>query len=55
MNLRIQLCPFTVKALQRRLQCAYSPGDKRLIRRIAVLLETLQGRQPIADLLAAQM
>ena len=33
MNLRIQLCPFTVKALQRRLQCAYSTGDKRLIRR----------------------
>jgi transposase len=52
MNLRIQLCPLTVKALQQRLQHAYSTGDRRLIRRISVLLETLQGRQPIADLAA---
>ncbi len=52
MNLRIQLCPQTVKTLQQRLQHAYSTGDRRLIRRISVLLETLQGRQPIADLAA---
>src|SRR3712207_5621828 len=52
MTLRIHCSPLTVKALQARLQHAYSIGDKRLIRRISVLLEALQGRQPVADLAA---
>jgi transposase len=52
MNLRIQLSSLTVKALQRRLQRAYTMGDVRLVRRISVLLEVLQERQPVAALAA---
>ena len=52
MNLRIQLSPLTVKVLQQRLQQAYHTGDVRLVRRISVLLEVLQHRQPVADLAA---
>ena len=56
MNLRIQCSSLTVKALQGRLQSAYATGDVRLVRRArrapGVLLEALQGRQPIAALAA---
>jgi hypothetical protein len=35
-NIRIQLSPATVKALQTRLQHAYKKDDVRLVRRITV-------------------
>ena len=41
MSIRIQLSPFTVKALHSRLQQAYRKDDVRLVRRIHVLLDLL--------------
>ena len=52
MNIRITLSRPTVKAMQSRLQQAYARGDERLVRRISVLLEHLQGQVPVATLIA---
>jgi transposase len=46
-NIRIQLSPATVKALQTRLQHAYQKDDVRLVRRITVLIDLLVHRVPV--------
>lgn len=47
--LRIQWTGLTVKALQKRLQQAYSAGDKRLVRRLSVLLAVGQYKAKVAE------
>ncbi len=49
MNLRIQWTRLTVKALHKRLQQAYVAGDKRLVRRLSVLLAVGQQRASITE------
>ena len=46
--MRIQWTKPTVKALQKRLQQAYSTGDKRLVRRLSVLLAVGQHKVKVA-------
>lgn len=50
MNLKIQLSPASVKALQEQRRQAYAAGDVRVLRRSSVLLEVLQGPQPKQEL-----
>jgi transposase len=45
--LRIQWTGLTVKALHKRLQKAYSAGDKRLVRRLSVLLAVGQHKAKV--------
>jgi hypothetical protein len=47
--LRIQWTRLTVKALHKRLQQAYTAGDKRLVRRLSVLLAIGQHKAKIAE------
>ncbi len=47
--MRIQWTKLTVKALQKRLQHAYGAGDKRLVRRLSVLLEVGQHKARVAE------
>jgi transposase len=47
--MRIQWTRLTVKALQKRLQQAYSTGDKRLIRRLSVLLAVGQHKAKVIE------
>jgi hypothetical protein len=47
--MRIQWTRLTVKALQKRLQQAYSAGDKRLVRRLSVLLAVGQHRAKVTE------
>src|SRR4028119_2474749 len=47
--LRIQWTGLTVKALHKRLQHAYTAGDKRLVRRLSVLLEVGQHKAKVIE------
>jgi hypothetical protein len=47
--LRIQWTRLTVKALHKRLQQAYTAGDKRLVRRLSVLLAVGQHKTKVAE------
>ena len=47
--LRIQWTGLTVKALHKRLQQAYSAGDKRLVRRLSVLLAVGQHKAKVTE------
>ena len=47
--LRIQWTRLTVKALQKRLQQAYSAGDKRLVRRLSILLAVGQHKAKVIE------
>jgi transposase len=47
--MRIQWTRLTVKALHKRLQQAYSAGDKRLVRRVSVLLAVGQHKGKVAE------
>jgi transposase len=49
-DIRITLSRPTAKAMHGRLQQAYARGDVRLLRRISVLLEYLQGHVPLQTL-----
>ena len=47
--MRIQWTRLTVKALHKRLQQAYAAGDKRLVRRLNVLLAVGQHRAKVTE------
>ena len=47
--MRIQWTGLTVKALHKRLQQAYTAGDKRLVRRLSVLLAVGQHKAKITE------
>jgi hypothetical protein len=47
--LRIQWTGLTVKALHKRLQQAYTAGDKRLVRRLSVLLAVGQHKAKVLE------
>jgi len=47
--LRIQWTRLTVKALHKRLQQAYAAGDKRLVRRLSVLLAIGQHKAKVIE------
>ena len=47
--MRIQWTKLTVKALHKRLQQACAAGDKRLVRRLSVLLAVGQHQARVAD------
>ena len=47
--MRIQWTRLTVKALHKRLQQAYSAGDKRLVRRLSVLLAVGQHKAKVSE------
>ena len=47
--MRIQWTGLTVKALHKRLQQAYAAGDKRLVRRLSVLLAVGQHKASVAE------
>ncbi len=47
--MRIQWTRLTVKALHKRLQQAYTAGDKRLVRRLSVLLAVGQHKAKVAE------
>ena len=48
-HMRIQWTRLTVKALHKRLQHAYAAGDKRLVRRLGVLLAVGQHKAKVAE------
>ena len=50
MDIRIQLSPQTVKAMQKRLQTAYRMDDVRLVRRTQALLDHLENKVSVAVL-----
>ena len=47
--MRIQWTRLTVKALHKRLQQAYTAGDKRLVRRLSVLLAMGQHKAKVTE------
>ena len=47
--MRIQWTRLTVKALQKRLQQAYTAGDKPLVRRLSVLLAVGQYKAKVTE------
>ena len=48
-QMRIQWTRLTVKALQKRLQQAYAAGDRRLVRRLSVLLAVGQHKATVVE------